>query len=135
MQDLTRSNELTQKYNALESFENYNRQENTNIRNFLTEFENHFHKTRSYGTVMSDDLLAYHLIKSAKLTTRDKQLVKATINKLSYDIKSKLIKFFRKTMKPPLQTSKSFIASESQYTMHRTTFTMKLLVQTKKKSL
>ena len=49
---------------------------------------------------MSDDLLAYHLIKSANLTKRDQQLVKATINRLtlvnpSHDIsKSKLIKIF-----------------------------------------
>ena len=44
---------------------------------------------------MPDDLLAYHLIKSANLSKRDQQLVKATINKLSYDIsKSNLIKIF-----------------------------------------
>ena len=52
---------------------------------------------------MSDDLLAYHLIKSANLTKSDQQLVKATINKLSYDIsKSNVIKIFWKTMKFPL---------------------------------
>ena len=90
-----KKDELTEKYDALEIFEKYKRQDNTTIRNFLTEFEKHFHKTRSYGTVMPDDLLVYCLIKSANLTTRDEQLVKATINELSYDIvKSKLIKIF-----------------------------------------
>ena len=90
-----KKDELTQKCNAFESFEKYKRQSNTTIRNFLTEFEKRFHKTRSYGTVTWDDFLAYHLIKSANLTTRDEQLVKATINALSYDIvKSKLIKIF-----------------------------------------
>ena len=53
-----KKDELTEKYDALEIFEKYKRQDNTTIRNFLTEFEKHFHKTRSYGTVMSDDLLA-----------------------------------------------------------------------------
>ena len=64
-----KKDELTQKYNALEQFEKYKRQDNTTIRNSLIEFEKRFHKTRSYGTVMSDELLAYHLIKSANLTT------------------------------------------------------------------
>ena len=44
---------------------------------------------------MPDDLLVYCLIKSANLTTCDEQLVKATINELSYDIvESNLIKIF-----------------------------------------
>ena len=53
--------ELTQKYNALESFEKHKRQDNTTIHNFETEFEKRFHKTRSYGTIISDNLLAYHI--------------------------------------------------------------------------
>ena len=53
-----KKDELTEKYDALEIFEKYKRQDNTTIRNFLTEFEKHFHKTRSYETVMPDDLLA-----------------------------------------------------------------------------
>ena len=90
-----KKDELTEKYDTLELFEKYKRQGNTTIRNFLTEFEKHFHKTRSYETVMPDDLLAYCLIKSTNLTTRDEQLVKATINELSYDIvESNLIKIF-----------------------------------------
>ena len=40
---------------------------------------------------MSDDLLAYHLLKAADLITWDEQLVKATITELNYEIvKSKL---------------------------------------------
>ena len=40
---------------------------------------------------MSDDLLAYHLLKAANLITWDEQLVKATITELNYEIvKSKL---------------------------------------------
>ena len=85
---------------------------------------------------MSDDLLAYHLIKSANLTKRDQQLVKATINKLSYDIsKSNAIKIFLEDNEIPTIESKSFTSSKRQHTMHRTTFTMKLLVQKRKKSL
>ena len=78
-----RKGELSQKYNALEAFETYKRKGSTSIRDFLTEFEKHLHKTRTYGTTMSDDLLAYHLIKAANLTMRNKQLVKATITELN----------------------------------------------------
>ena len=61
----------------------------------LTEFEKRLHKTKTYGTTMSDDLLAYHLIKAANLTMWDKQLVKATITELNCKIvKSKLTKVF-----------------------------------------
>ena len=35
---------------------------------------------------MSDEFLAYRLIKSANLTTRNEQLVKATINELNYNV-------------------------------------------------
>ena len=59
------------------------------------EGEAQYHKTKSYGTQISDDVLAYRLLKSANLSTRDKQLVKATITELKYDLlKSKLIKIF-----------------------------------------
>ena len=95
MNKIYKKDELTQKYNSLEWFEKYKRQDNTTIRSFLAEFEKCFHKTRSYGTLISGNLLAYYQIKSANLTARDEQLVKATINELSYDIvKSKLIKIF-----------------------------------------
>ena len=61
----------------------------------LTEFEKRLHKTKTYVTTMSDDLLAYHLIKAANLTMWDKQLVKATITELNCKIvKSKLTKVF-----------------------------------------
>ena len=90
-----KKDELTQKYNALELFKKYKRQDSTTICNFLTEFEKCFFKTRSYGIIMLDNFLAYRLIKSANMTTGDEQLVKVTINEVSYDIvKSKLIKIF-----------------------------------------
>ena len=75
-----------QKYNALEAFETYKQRQNMTIKDFLTEFEKRYYKAKSYGTKISDDLLAYRLLKSANLPTRDEQLVKATIIKLKYDL-------------------------------------------------
>ena len=90
-----KKDELTQKYNALEAFETYKRKSTTSIKDFLTEFEKRFHKTKSYGTNISDDVLAYRLLKAANLPTRDEQLVKATITELKCDsVKTKLVKIF-----------------------------------------
>ena len=70
----------TQKYNALEAFETYKSQ--PNLRDFLTEFEKRYHKTKSYETTISDKVLAHRLLKAANLLTCDEQLVKATITEL-----------------------------------------------------
>ena len=68
---------------------------------FLLNLKN-YHKTKSHGTIRSDDLLACRLLKSTKLTIRDEQLVKATIGELKYDIvKTKLIKSFSDTSDVP----------------------------------
>ena len=70
--------------------------------NFLTEFEKRYHKTKSYGTAVPDDVLAYRLLKAANLLTRDEQLVKATITEFKYDsAKSKLIKIFSHNCEDP----------------------------------
>ena len=39
-------------------------------------------KTKSYGTVVTEDVLAYRLLKLAKLPDSQQQLAKATIDKL-----------------------------------------------------
>ena len=99
---LYKKGELTEKYNALESFETYKQKSNTSIHDFLTEFEKQYNKTKSHGTIWSDDLLAYRLLKSANLTTRDEQLVKATIGELKYEtVKIKLTKIFSDTNEVP----------------------------------
>ena len=68
---LYKKDKLVEKYNALESFETYKRNSSTSIHDFLTEFENCYHKTKSHGTIWSADLLAYHLLKLANLTMWD----------------------------------------------------------------
>ena len=56
------------KYQALEAFETFSRPANMSIQAFLTEFDKRLYKTKSYGTVQSDDILAYCLLKSANLS-------------------------------------------------------------------
>ena len=67
----------------------------TSIRDFVTDFEKKHYKIKSYGITISDDLLGFRLLKSANLSPRDEQLVKATVSDLKYDeVKSKLTKIF-----------------------------------------
>ena len=44
------------------------------------------YKTKSYGTVQSDDILAYRLLKSANLSNHHEELIKTTIPELQYDL-------------------------------------------------
>ena len=53
------------KNKALENFESYRRTHSIN--DFIHEFEKRHHKIKSHGTTISDDLLAYRLLKSANL--------------------------------------------------------------------
>ena len=69
---------------------------------FSQNLRNVNNKTKSYGTIWSDNFLAYRLLKSENLATRDEQLVKATISKLKYDtVKIKLTKIFSDTNEVP----------------------------------
>ena len=85
-----KKNETVEKFEALDSFESYKRPSELSIKDFVIEFDKRHNKTKKLGTAMSDDLLAYKLIKSANLSEQDEKVVKATC-KLTYDdVKSKL---------------------------------------------
>ena len=53
----------------------------------FNEFDKRLFKTKTYGTTMSDDILAYQLLKSANLSTDHEELIKATIPDLQYNMK------------------------------------------------
>ena len=46
-------------FNALEDFENYKRPTELSITEYCNEFEKRYNKAKSYGTTMSDDVLAF----------------------------------------------------------------------------
>ena len=71
-------------FEALEEFESFKRQSGIGIAEFCNQFDLLYNKTRNYGTVLSTDVLAYRLLKSASLTKEQEQLVKATIGELNY---------------------------------------------------
>ena len=72
-------------FNALEDFENYKRPTELSITEYCNEFEKRYNKAKSYGTTMSDDVLAFRLLKSANLPESQQQLAKATITELKYE--------------------------------------------------
>ena len=74
------------KYQALEAFEAFRRPSSMSIQSYLNEFEKRLFKIKSYGTTMSDDLLAYRLLKSANLSSYHEELIKATIPDLQFDL-------------------------------------------------
>ena len=69
-----------------EALMTFKRPSDVSIQAYLNEFDMRFFKTKSYGTVMSDDILAYRLLQSVNLSTYHEELVKATIPDLQYDI-------------------------------------------------
>ena len=72
-------------FEALEAFEGYRRPNGVSITDFCNEFERLYNKTKSYGTKLSDDVLAFRVLKAANLPRHQEQLAKATITELTLD--------------------------------------------------
>ena len=76
---------LIKKYEALDSFENYKRPHDVSVSEYILEFDKRYLRTKNLGTQMSDDLLAYRLLRNANLGDQYTKLVKAT-SKLEYEV-------------------------------------------------
>ena len=72
-------------FDALGAFESCERPHELSITDYCNEFEKRYNKTKSYGTVMTEDVLAYKLLKLANLPESQQQLAKATIVELKYE--------------------------------------------------
>ena len=85
---------LTEKFDAIEKFESYQRTKENKMRDFLTEFDKRHYKIKTYITY-PNDLLGYRLLKAANLDPSQERLIKATIADLTYDeVRTKLMKVF-----------------------------------------
>ena len=104
------------KYQTLEIFMTFKRPSNMSIQAYLNEFDKRLFKTKSYGTVMSDDILAYRLLKSANLSSFHEELVKATILDLRYNIiKDQLKKTFSDASRQIPTKSDEIIKTEEAF--------------------
>ena len=79
-------------------FESITRRNNQNIADFILEFEALYTKAKTFGNQLSDDLLAYKLLKAANLTESDERMVKASTAKFEFKtIKETLKRTFSAT--------------------------------------
>ena len=82
-------------YEAYDAFERFKRPVEMSMTEYIIEFECLMSKTKSYGSDMSSDILAYRLLKSANLSEAHEQLARATTSDPTYDnMKSQLRKIF-----------------------------------------
>ena len=95
-----KKDELVQRFDKLESFESYKRPNNLSMRDFLAEFELKYNRIKNQ--TLSDDLIAYRLLKAANLQEREEQLIKATVSTLSLsEVKKKLLSVFSQSRDAP----------------------------------
>ena len=79
-----------------ENFENYHRECNTSINDYLIQFDRHVAKLREFQITLPEPVLAYHALKSANLSPENERLIRATINNLTlYDMAQQLKKITR----------------------------------------
>ena len=105
------------KYQTLEAFETFKRPSTMSIQAFLNEFDKRLFKTKSFGTEMSDDILAYRLLKAANLSNHHEELIKATIPDLKYDLmKDQLKKTFSDASRQiPTKVEDVIVKTEETY--------------------
>ena len=60
---------LVEKFCDIESYETYKRLSDTNMKDFIIEFEKRLYKVKSHGITPNDDLSAYRLLKAANLSS------------------------------------------------------------------
>ena len=82
-------------YECYDKFEKFQRSPDMSMSEFIIQFERLLTKTKSYGTSMSSDILAYRLLKSANISESHEQLARATVKELTYEeMKDQLKKIF-----------------------------------------
>ena len=67
--------ETLEKFETLEAFDSFLRKPETSIQEHILEFSKLYKKLSDKGTTMSDDLLAYKLLKSVQLLQQDEKIV------------------------------------------------------------
>ena len=109
---LYKKDELHEKF---QNFESYRRASDTNIQQFLIEFDQRYHKLKQHQTTISEDLLGFKLLKAANLSSHHEQLIKATITHIDYEtIKAKIKSIFsNKVQTLKIKAEPTFLTKES----------------------
>ena len=85
LNNLYKKDELNEKFEDLERFESYKRSSETQMQQFIADFDQTYNKLKRHGITICNDLLGFKLLKAANLSSHHEQLIKATITEVSYD--------------------------------------------------
>lgn len=86
-------NEIQNGYQAIDELMQYKCGENSPVTTFLMEFQVKVNRVKASGTVLSEGLLGYMLLRAANLSEHKNNLIKATCVELSYqNVKTQLKK-------------------------------------------
>lgn len=106
-------NETKNAYDSMDDLMNFKCQKDSTLSDFVVEFQLKVNKVKASGTVLSDGVLGYTLLRSANLSEEKTDMIKATCDDLTYkNVKAQLEKigFSRSTSK---SNKFSFADSES----------------------
>ena len=98
-------------YAAYDKFEKYSRSPQMNINDYVIEFERLYAKCKSFDLVLPDGILAYRFLESANVSNQHKEIVRATLDNLTY---AEMKKQLKKVLLDPSKTQ-SLSGSHSSY--------------------
>ena len=76
------------------------------IQQHIHQFDKLYFKLKSHGTTLSEDLLAYKLLKSANLSEQDEKIIRGIVPELTLtNMKLQLKKMFNDNKSPPTSDS------------------------------
>ena len=102
-----------EKFQALEAFDTCARKPNTSIQEHIHKFDKLYQKLQSQGTTISEDLLAFKLLKSCKLSNQDKKLAKVTVTEPK-------LKNMKEQLKKIFPHKQSLQSESEQLSLHKT---------------
>ena len=96
MDKLFKRDDTLSAYEDYEAFETYQRPAGMSIVAYCREFERKLKKVQTAGTTLGDHILSYRLLKSARLTASQLELLRATAKDMSYkEVTTQLKKTFK----------------------------------------
>ena len=79
-------------FELYEELELYRRPDHLSVREYCSEFQKRLSKVKSSGTQLSEHVLAHRLLKSANLSKSEEQLIRATVDEMTYEKMAKQLK-------------------------------------------
>ena len=106
LDSLWKEDENLEAFSAYESFEQFCRPKDMNIKDYIIQFERLNNKLIACDTKLPEGVLAYRLLKSAGITKEQEQLAKATVGQFTFSAMcAKLKSIFGDTVKAEPPTS------------------------------